>query len=102
MNPKAAIALDRTVLYLLLNRDSIHKIYLNGHADQVADSTYNHSLSLNRATEVKEYLASKGINNALLKVDHRGQLQPVDSFWTIDGRYRNRRVEISVIILNKL
>ncbi len=65
-----------------------------GHTDATGTDAINNPLSLERATSVRNYLSSRGVNGARIHVDGRGSREPVASNDTADGRARNRRVEI--------
>ena len=78
-----------------LNTYFIDSMIVEGHTDSIGKLAYNETLSLNRATSVKDYLAKKveGLNE---KSVTRGfaWLRPVASNKTPKGRQMNRRVEI--------
>ncbi len=66
-----------------------------GHADSTGSASYNQGLSERRAASVADYLVQKrGVLRARLMVAGRGSAYPVASNETVDGRARNRRVEI--------
>jgi chemotaxis protein MotB len=79
-------------------------ILVNGYTDNVPISggryASNISLSSARASSVVEYFISKGMDPARLTPAGKGELEPVASNETADGRAKNRRVEI--IIQSKL
>jgi adhesin transport system outer membrane protein len=68
-----------------------------GHTDSVGSDTYNQRLSLRRAEAVKAYLVSVGIDRQRIRVEGKGESQPVADNATPEGRAKNRRVEIEVI-----
>lgn len=78
-----------------LNTCFIDSMIVEGHTDSIGKLAYNETLSLNRATSVKDYLANKveGLNE---KSVTRGfaYRRPVASNKTARGRQMNRRVEI--------
>jgi outer membrane protein OmpA-like peptidoglycan-associated protein len=65
-----------------------------GHADSVGDADYNRRLALRRAEAVREHLVSQGIPPALIRVESRGEEQPLADNAAPDGRARNRRTEV--------
>jgi OmpA-OmpF porin, OOP family len=69
------------------------KIELHGYSDNKGSSKFNYDLSLQRANEVKAYLESKGIKNFITVTPH-GEDDPVEDNKTLEGRVKNRRVEI--------
>ncbi|MGG9961169.1 OmpA family protein [Ferruginibacter sp. SUN106] len=74
-------------------------IYINGHTDSDADSSYNQQLSLKRSLEVKSFLVEKGIDETLIKVQAKGEEQPLVANTTPLEKAKNRRVEIVVLFL---
>jgi general secretion pathway protein A len=70
------------------------KITVAGHTDSSGNYWYNKKLSLSRANAVKNYLIEHGIDQALIKVEGMGSVYPLESNETLEGRIKNRRVEI--------
>jgi OmpA-OmpF porin, OOP family len=71
------------------------KVFIVGHTDGKGTVEYNSNLSRQRASAVVTSLvADYGIASARLSAHGVGQLAPVGSNETDDGRARNRRVEI--------
>lgn len=68
-----------------------------GHTDSVGSDAYNQTLSLRRADAVKAYLVSKGLDQARLYTEGKGETQPVADNATAEGRAKNRRVVIEVV-----
>jgi outer membrane protein OmpA-like peptidoglycan-associated protein len=68
-----------------------------GHTDSIGSDAYNQKLSVRRAESVKAYLVSKGVEPNRIYTEGKGEKQPVASNKTVDGREKNRRVEIEVI-----
>ena len=67
-----------------------------GHTDSTGTESYNLALSKRRAMAVSDYLASQGVARPRLKMDGRGELEPVASNASEDGRQQNRRVEVAI------
>jgi len=67
-----------------------------GHTDSMGSEEYNQGLSERRAQAVKDYMASEGIDAAIIDVSGKGESEPVASNDTDEGRAQNRRVEIHV------
>jgi len=67
-----------------------------GHTDSIGSEEYNQALSLRRATSVKDYMVSEGIDPGIIDVSGMGESDPVASNDTKEGRAQNRRVDISV------
>ena len=71
-------------------------ISIQGHTDNVGDSLFNNTLSLNRVNAVKEWLVNNGINPKRLSTIGYGQTRPIASNATEEGRKKNRRIEFIV------
>jgi len=80
-----------------LKRHPDIKIKVIGHTDSQGAKAANRSLSLKRASAVRKYLISKGINSANLSVSGYGESKPIASNTTSAGRALNRRVELKII-----
>jgi OOP family OmpA-OmpF porin len=48
-----------------------------GHADRIGSEQYNKQLSEKRAAAVKDYLATKGVDQAKVRSEGRGESQPI-------------------------
>ena len=68
-----------------------------GHTDSVGSNAYNEKLSLRRADAVKAYLVSKGLDQARLYTEGKGEAQPIADNTSAEGRAKNRRVTIEVV-----
>jgi OOP family OmpA-OmpF porin len=68
--------------------------YLNGHSSAEGSDKRNITLSIDRATAVKSYLVTAGINSSNLEARGFGESMPLRSNDTEAGRQLNRRVEI--------
>jgi outer membrane protein OmpA-like peptidoglycan-associated protein len=79
----------------VLKRHPDWKLAINGHTDNIASDTYNLQLSRRRAEAVKGALVSRyGIVAARLATAGLGEASPKDTNDTLEGRARNRRVEL--------
>jgi outer membrane protein OmpA-like peptidoglycan-associated protein len=67
---------------------------VHAHTDSRGSETYNLGLSQRRAKSVEEYLIAAGISRARLASEGFGEMQPIGSNETVEGRSRNRRVEL--------
>ena len=81
--------------------DQIADVQIIGHTDSSGPDAYNQQLSVERATTVRDYLAAKGVNPALMTVSGRGESQPVADNATAEGRAQNRRVEVNIGVTRK-
>lgn len=80
----------------LIKNDSTAWIEVSGHADIKGPKEYNQKLSLKRTETVIKKICKSEIDAAKVKGFHYGSSKPVASNNTIDGRKKNRRVEISI------
>lgn len=70
------------------------KVLIVGHTDHEGSEADNLQLSMKRSASVKKFLADHfGIDQSRLNTDGKGELQPVASNTTREGRSQNRRVE---------
>lgn len=67
-----------------------------GHTDSTGSESYNLALSKRRAMAVSDYLSAQGVTRTRLRMDGRGELEPVASNASEDGRQQNRRVEVAI------
>lgn len=65
-----------------------------GHADSTGATDYNQGLSERRAAAVADYLTRHGIEPNRFSTSGRGEMDPVASNKTKEGRAKNRRVDI--------
>ncbi|HUX57673.1 MAG TPA: OmpA family protein [Bacteroidales bacterium] len=79
-----------------LEKYPLSNLLITGHTDLVGTTDYNHSLGLNRAKIIKNYLVEKGIPLANINTDSKGESQPLGDYLTEEGRAMNRRTEISI------
>ncbi len=56
---------------------NVEEILAVGHADRIASEDYNQKLSEQRAEAVKEYLVQRGITGDKVRVQGKGEAQPV-------------------------
>jgi outer membrane protein OmpA-like peptidoglycan-associated protein len=72
-------------------------LVISGHADISGSEGYNLSLSRKRAANVKAYIISQGVSANRIKIEYYGSSKPVASNDTIQGRMKNRRVDIELV-----
>ena len=88
-----------TILDVVADELSTHPevlVELGGHTDSLGSDAYNQRLSDQRAAAVRAYLEDKGIATDRMSSVGFGELQPVDTNETEEGRERNRRVELKI------
>jgi outer membrane protein OmpA-like peptidoglycan-associated protein len=79
----------------VMKRHPDWRLAVNGHTDNIASDSYNLDLSKRRAAAVKDALVKRyAVDAARLTTAGFGESQPQDSNDTLEGRARNRRVEL--------
>jgi OmpA-OmpF porin, OOP family len=68
-----------------------------GYTDNTGDAAANVALSQHRADAVRNVLVLAGVDPAMLVAKGYGSGNPIASNDTLDGRFRNRRIEYHVI-----
>lgn len=77
-----------------LKQDSSLRLMVVGHTDNTGATGHNQALSEGRAQAVMNALVARGIEEARLTAQGKGDSQPVASNESEDGRAKNRRVEL--------
>lgn len=85
--------LDLIALYVKTD-DSVKKIYVDGHSDNLGRRLLNRDLSKKRAEEVTRYLVSQGVPEEMIVTRYHGERYPVVPNTSAENRARNRRVAI--------
>jgi Outer membrane protein and related peptidoglycan-associated (lipo)proteins len=78
----------------VLSGVSHRRISIEGHTDSVGSISYNRELSRQRAQSVKNAMEDRGIRG--MRARGFGELSPVATNNSPEGRARNRRVEVIV------
>ncbi|WP_424243904.1 outer membrane autotransporter protein [Elusimicrobium posterum] len=94
LSPSAKKSLDEVVLKI--KDDTSVGVVLIGHTDSTGPEKYNQTLSERRAKKAYDYLVKSGIDESRIASVGKGELEPVASNATKDGRAQNRRVEIYI------
>ena len=68
-----------------------------GHTDSSGSYEANRVLSERRASAVRNYLVDSGIEKSRIDIEGKGELDPIDTNLTAEGRANNRRVEIIIL-----
>jgi outer membrane protein OmpA-like peptidoglycan-associated protein len=95
LTDKAKIALEEFVTLAKTQPQAL--IQVDGHTDATGTAEYNQWLSEKRAVSVKNYLQTLGVSGSRIETKGYGQVQPVASNQTQEGRQKNRRVEITIL-----
>ncbi|MEP6468103.1 MAG: OmpA family protein, partial [Parafilimonas sp.] len=94
LKPESNSSLDEVAA--IMSENPSLKLIISGHTDNVGKPDANLLLSKKRANAVLNYLVSKGIDAQRLSAKGFGQMQPIASNTTVEGRSQNRRVEIKI------
>jgi OOP family OmpA-OmpF porin len=92
---KEVIRLKREALANELS--NAYAVIVIGHTDSTGKPDYNLDLSERRATSVRDYLISLGGNSDKLKAIGLGDMSPIASNDTDEGKAINRRVEVAIV-----
>jgi len=93
--------LDRAVQVLRSPSLKNRKIRIEGHTDSTGTEVRNTVLSGERAKVVADYIIKKGINKDLVSYEGFGMERPIASNETEEGRQKNRRTEIIILVISK-
>jgi len=83
---------------VLVVLDEFNQTYVDviGHTDSKGSKEYNQRLSEKRAKTIARYLESRVVVSERVMADGRGEVDPITTNGTYEGRAMNRRVEIKV------
>ena len=79
-----------------------YDIQIKGYSDNIGGEAFNKKLSTGRALGVYEYFISKGVARESLSAEGLGIENPIGDNKSEKGRALNRRVEIFMVIKNKV
>lgn len=78
-----------------MKKINFREILIIGHTDNIGSNIYNIGLSLQRAKTLKKFILRRlALVSEKIKVEGVGKSQPVSDNSTVEGRTKNRRVEI--------
>lgn len=93
IKPESEVVLRQIAAIMQKNPD--WKLSVSGHTDNIGDDNFNLGLSQRRAAAVKDALVTRyKIAPDRLVTAGYGASQPIDTNKTLEGRARNRRVEL--------
>lgn len=79
-----------------LNENPVTTVSIIGHTDSTGTDAINNPLSVNRAASTRDYLVARGVAANRIAIDGRGSREPIADNNTVEGRAKNRRVEVFV------
>jgi outer membrane protein OmpA-like peptidoglycan-associated protein len=91
-----------TNLAVILQKYEDTEILLEGHTDATGTEEHNLELSRARSQSVANFLAEQNVNATRFTIMGYGEMQPIASNETVDGRQENRRVEVAIYANDKL
>jgi outer membrane protein OmpA-like peptidoglycan-associated protein len=100
LRPEAQAELVK--LARILNKYPDTNILVEGHTDATGTEDYNMDLSRRRASSVGTFLAVQSVQRERLNAVGYGEIQPIASNQTAEGRQQNRRVEVAIFANDKL
>jgi len=68
-----------------------------GYTDSDGTESYNQALSERRAQSVASYLSTRGVASVRMATMGYGEMRPIASNETPEGKAQNRRVEIKIV-----
>jgi len=86
----------------ILNKYPDTNILIEGHTDNTGSDDHNMTLSKDRAQSVAFYMATLEVKSARFSTAGYGEAQPIVTNDTLEGRQKNRRVDIAVMANDKL
>ncbi len=95
LTPGSKEVINRAAQAMMMSPDVL--IEIQAHTDNVGSKKYNQKLSESRAASVRDYLISYGVMAKQLVSIGYGEMNPVQTNKTEDGRAKNRRVELKII-----
>lgn len=81
----------------LVTHARIQRVRVEGHTDDRGPDKRNLELSKRRAASVTRWLAQQGTDPARLEAWGCGEVQPIETNKTADGRAKNRRVVFQIV-----
>lgn len=95
LSPQSRLELGKAID--LMKQNPSMKIEVGGHTDNVGDDTANIKLSHDRAKSVLDYLVMAGINTQRVQAKGYGEVNPIATNETDEGRKANRRTEFIIL-----
>lgn len=96
LRPEAAVNIDK--IAAIIKKYPEDRLRIVGHTDSTGNSQINAELSRKRAETVKRRLADAGVPADVITTYGMGETQPVAANSTVEGRQKNRRVEIEITV----
>lgn len=78
----------------VMNDPDITRVHITGHSDTLGSYRDNRDYALKRMWKVKDYLVFSGVNQDIITQKGHADTRPIATNRTVEGRSKNRRVEI--------
>lgn len=88
--------IEKLKMYLESNPEA--KVSVTGHTDSSGPRSVNVELSRKRADFIADYLVKSGISASQIQTESKVDSEPAASNSTPEGRAKNRRTEIKILI----
>ena len=95
LKPEFRPTLDKISANLNQYPNSLIDVY--GHTDSTGTPGHNQILSENRARTVGDYLTTQGVSATRIRTQGFAATLPIADNATLEGRAKNRRVEIKIV-----
>lgn len=95
VKPQYYFDLDEVVAMMQQNANA--KMMLAGHTDAEGSQAYNYALSHRRSESVKAYFVKRGVAPSRITFYSYGETKPLSNNDSMEGKARNRRVEVLVV-----
>jgi outer membrane protein OmpA-like peptidoglycan-associated protein len=101
LGPAAQLEVERVAELMVYHPEST--VELTGHTDYTGEEDFNMILSHYRAEKIAEYLEMRGIDRERIKLDGKGESDPLainsfsDGTDAMLGRYLNRTVKVRIL-----
>lgn len=95
LSPESRVELEKAIELMKHNPTMI--IEVGGHTDNVGDDATNMKLSHDRAKAVRDYLMNSGIKSERMQAKGYGEMNPIATNDTDEGRKANRRTEFVIL-----
>ncbi len=86
----------------ILNKYPDTDILIEGHTDSDGTDEYNMDLSERRALSVSDYLIEHTVEGQRMTITWYGEMQPIATNETVEGKQENRRVEVAIMANDEL
>ncbi len=102
IRPEAGAQLRDLAADLRRSNAQVQRVIIEGHTCSIGTRAYNMRLSADRANSVKNFLVAEGVPAEKIQTVGYGPDRPAFSNATNEGRIKNRRVEITVDVVEQV